>query len=253
MSEPDRVFLQMWGPFRDHLVANHEFYVAQAKGRLLTQFNDEAMKADADQHAEDWLASRAQYFDPDRDDPADAYEQSWDEAVSFYQGLVDLQKTTRLSIIAGIYHEWEKQLRDWLGREMGHHRLGEHTNAAIWRVVIGDIFDFLECCQWPVRERPYYADLNICHLVVNVYKHGNGNSFKELKEKAPEIAGPKDELPGFFLSALDYTNVEVTDADLNRFSDAIVAFWKDVPENVFFSQLSGEPKWLKKAVEKDLA
>ena len=252
MSEPDRVFLQMWGPFRDHLVANHEFYVAQAKGRLLTQFNDEAMKADADQHAEDWLASRAQYFDPDRDDPADAYEQSWDEAVSFYQGLVDLQKTTRLSIIAGIYHEWEKQLRDWLGREMGHHRLGEHTNAAIWRVVIGDIFDFLECCQWPVRERPYYADLNICHLVVNVYKHGNGNSFKELKEKAPEIAGAKDELPGFFLSALDYTNLEVGDADLERFSDAIVAFWQDVPENVFFSQLSGEPKWLKKAVEKDL-
>lgn len=58
-------------------------------------------------------------------------------------------------------------------------------------------------------------------------------------------------MPGFFLSALDYTNLEVSDADLERFSQAIISFWRDVPENVFFSQLSGEPKWLKKAVEKD--
>ena len=247
----DRVFTQMWGPFREHLIANHEFYVVEAKKRLLAQFNDDAMKVDADRHAEEWLASRAQFFDPDRDDPGSVYEQSWDESISFYQGLVDLQNTTRLSVIAGMYHEWEKQLRDWLGREMGEHRLGEHTHAAIWKVNIGDIFDFLECWQWPVRDKPYYADLHICHLVVNVYKHGRGNSFNSLQELAPDLVGAKADLPRFFISALDYTNLEISDAKLDQFSDAIIAFWKDVPENTFFSQLSCEPKWLEKAVKKD--
>jgi hypothetical protein len=248
----DRVFVQMWGPFRERLIANHEFYVAEAKRRLLAQFNDDAMKADADRHAEEWLASRAQYFNPDRDDPSDAYEQSWDEAVSFYRGLVDLQKTTRLSIIAGMYHEWEKQLRDWLGREMGHHGLGEHTHAAIWKVVIGDIFDFVDCWQWHVRDRPFHADLHICHLVVNVYKHGNGNSFNELRKEAPSLVGAKAESLELFSPTPDYTNLEIGDDELERFSQAIISFWRDVPENVFFSQLTGEPKWLRNAVKKDL-
>lgn len=247
----DRVFVQMRRSLRDHLVANHEFYVSEAKSRLLAQFNDDAMKADADRHSKAWLAARAKYFDPDRHDPFDAYEQSWDEAISFYHGLVDLQKTTRLSIIAGMYHEWEKRLRDWLGREMGEHRLGKHTHEAIWKVNIGDIFEFIECWQWPLTSQPYFFDLYICNLVVNVYKHGAGRSFNDLKEKAPELVGAKEDLPGFFLSALDYTCLEVSDADIDRFSHAIVSFWKDVPENVFFSQLSGEPNWLLRAVEMD--
>src|SRR3546814_11359637 len=77
-----------------------------------------------------------------------------------------------------MYHEWEKQLRDWLGKDMGELRLGKHTHAAIWRAVIGDIFDFLEMWQWPIRSRPYFHDLHLCHLVVNVYKHGAGPSFR---------------------------------------------------------------------------
>ena len=68
----DRVLFQMWGPFRDGLIANHRFYVSEARTRLLSQFG--TMKEDADRYADDWLANRAPYFNPDRDDPADAYE-----------------------------------------------------------------------------------------------------------------------------------------------------------------------------------
>ena len=117
MSQPDRVFLQMWGPTREHLIANHEFYVAEAKRRLLDQFDDDAMKADAERHAEAWLAAKAAYFNPDRDDPGDHYEAAYDENVSFYLSLAALRDSTRLSIIAGMFHEWEKQVRDWLGGE----------------------------------------------------------------------------------------------------------------------------------------
>ncbi|WP_171003791.1 hypothetical protein [Sphingopyxis sp. L1A2A] len=43
----------------------------------------------------------------------------------------------------------------------------------------------------------------------------------------------------------------MTDDDLDQFSDAIVAFWHDVPENTFASQIGDLPKWLEKAIEKD--
>jgi hypothetical protein len=235
---PDRVFLQMWGPTRDHLVANHEFYVAEAKRRLLDQFDDDAMKADADAHADQWLAERP--FNPERDDPGDGYEQAYDESIS-------------LSIIAGMFHEWEKQLRDWLGTELGHHGLGKHPHDAVWKAPIEDLFELFEICGWPVRDRPYFSDLNLCRLVTNVYKHGNGPSFDELKDLAPDLAGKAGDLPAFFVSALDYSSLSVVDTDLARFAEAITAFWRDVPENIFFSQIPEPPKWLLRALAKESA
>lgn len=251
MSKADRVFLQMWGPTRAHLIANHEFYVAEAKRRLLDQFDDETIKVDAKRHADAWLAERGKHYDPDRHDPADNYEQAWDEEISFYQSLSGLRDSTRLSIIAGMFHEWEKQFRDWLGRELGHHGLGKHPHDAVWRATFDELIDLLSICQWDVRGQEFFRDLQICQLVTNVYKHGNGPSFAALKELAPDIAGEKTELPAFFVSALDYSAMEVGDADVERFAAAITAFWGSLPENIFFSQVAEPPEWLKRALRKE--
>ncbi|WP_421852654.1 hypothetical protein [Novosphingobium sp.] len=249
MTKPDRVFLQMWRPTREHLIASHEFYVAEGKRRLLDHFTDESMEADANAFADAWLAGRP--FDPDRDDPGSDYEQSWDESVSFYQRLSDLRDNTRLSIIAGMFHEWEKQVRDWLGRELGHHGFGKHAHAAVWSVKLDELFDLFEACSWPVRTLGLFDQLFRCQLVTNVYKHGNGPSFETLKAIAPDLVGKKDGLPAFFVSALDYSSLAVSDDDLLRFADAITAFWNELPENIFFSQVSQVPKWLDRALRKE--
>lgn len=241
----------MWGPTREHLIANHQFYVAEAKKRLLDQFDDDTMKADADRYADEWLAERGKHFDPDRDDPASHYEQAYDESISFYQSLAGLRDSTRLSIIAGMFHEWEKQLRDWLGKELGHHGFGKHAHDAVWRVTFDDLIGLLERCQWQVRERAFFRDLHLCQLVTNVYKHGNGPSFLALKEMDPVLAGKNGDLPAFFVSALDYTALSVSDADLARFGDAITDFWRDLPENIFFSEISEPPEWLLRALAKE--
>lgn len=250
MTEPDRVFLQMWGPTREHLIANHEFYVAQARSRLLDQFNEDAMKADAQRHADQWLEKRARYFDPERYDPGDAYEAAYDEHISFYLSLEGLRDSTRLSIIAGMFHEWEKQLRDWLGRELGHLGLREHVHAAVWSVKTDDLLDLLERCSWAVRQSDFFSQLHRCQLVANVYKHGNGPSFEALKATAPDLVGGREQ-PAFFVSALDYTSLKVGDDDLASFADAITAFWRAVPENIFFSQVGDAPKWLERAVRRE--
>lgn len=251
MREPDRVFLQMWGPTRGYLIANHEFYVAEAKRRLLDQFTDESMEADANAFADEWLAAKP--FDPDRDDPGSDYEQAYDESIGFYQSLASLRDNTRLSIIAGMFHEWEKQVRDWLGTELGHHGFGKHAHAAVWSVKLDELFDLFEHCQWPIRSLGFFAQLQRCQLVTNVYKHGNGPSFDALKELAPDLAGKSGDLPAFFVSALDYTSLTVTDDDLARFAEAITEFWRELPENIFFSQVAEVPKWLTRALAKERA
>ena len=250
MTEPDRVFLQLWGPTREHLIANHQFYVAQARTRLLDQFVDDAMKADAQRHSDEWLAERAQHFDPERDDPGATYEAAYDEHISFYLSLAGLRDSTRLSIIAGMFHEWEKQIRDWLGKELGHLGLKEHVHAAVWAAKFDELMDLFERCAWPVRDQEFYSQLQRAQLVVNVYKHGNGPSFETLRRLAPELVGGM-ERPAFFVSALDYSALVVSDDDLIRFAEAITAFWRTVPENIFFSQVGEAPKWLEKALRKE--
>lgn len=245
------VVFQMWSHFREHLVASHEFFVAEARSRLLAQFDETGMEAEADHFAETWLASMSSRFDPDRHDPGDFYEQATDESVAFYMRLQDLRTITRLSIIAGMYHEWEKQLRGWLARELLRLRgAREAVRSAVWSEDIGGLYDLLETWGWPVRDRAYFQDLHLCHLVVNVYKHGNGRSLAELQALEPGLTGDRG-WPGGLALPPDHNDLKIGDDAIERFSRVIVTFWRDVPENTFDDQIDAWPRWLEKAFRKD--
>jgi hypothetical protein len=248
----DRVIFHMWGPFRESLIESHRFFVAEAKKRLLEQFSEAEMQADAERYGNEWLARKASRFDPDRDDEGSVYEQANDENVNHYLRLEELRDTTRLSIIASMYHEWEKQLRHWVAKEMGHFIRGKNTQQVIWQQPVERLFDFLQACKWPIRSKAYYHNLCRCQLVVNVYKHGAGTSFDALKDKAPEFVRRHTNVPAYFFLEPDYTDLNVSDADLEDFSAAIISFWGDVPENILRSQIEDEPDWFRKALRKDV-
>jgi len=63
----------------------HEFYVSQAKHRLLSQFND--ISREADEVEQQHYEKLGQFFDPDRDDPADSHEAAYQEGISHYIAL----------------------------------------------------------------------------------------------------------------------------------------------------------------------
>lgn len=243
---------QMWGPFRQSLIDGHSFYVEQARKRLLSQF--EAIEADADRAAEEWLQQSGQYFDPDRHDPGDFYEAARDVGIEFYRLLSDLREQTRLSVVAGMFHEWEKQLRDWLVREIQRWHSGTNVSTRVWSANFDEIAELLESFGWRVRSRNYYRKLDACRLVVNVYKHGKGKSFVDLNHDFPEYLDDPLKALGGALSSTDYrdhTNLKVSNDQLQAFSDAIVAFWRDVPENVTEMQFAEAPAWFEKAFLKD--
>lgn len=248
----DRVLFQMWEPYRQQLIAAHEFYVEKGKEKLLSQF--ENIEAESDEYADKWLEKRGQYFDPERHDPSDFYEQAYDKGIEFYGLLSDLRDRTCLSIIAGIFHEWDKALRDWLVHEVRHWSTGKEVQKAIWRVNFADVFELLDCLKWQPKTLAFYTSLDRCRLVVNAYKHGDGGALDDLKKSHPDfIDNPFASMgqQSVFWDVLGHQNLKVTDIHLDEFSNAIIEFWKAVPENTMVSDINSFPNWLEKAAKKD--
>ncbi len=252
MSE---VAFQMWGSYREHLIAEHRFYIEQAGKRLLSQFDN--IDEEAEQAGIDSLDRRSQAFNPDRDDPDDYYEAAYDQSIEFYQLLHDMHAQTRLSVVAGMYHEWDKKLRDWVAKEMHHWCRSRAVIKALWLQDIAKVFDLLASFGWDVRTSlPNYDKLNATRLVVNVFKHGEGGSLDELKKSYPEYLNPAiSEVVGDMICSdwLDHTFLAITDAHVEEFSEAILAFWLALPENLYLRDDMDFPKWVEKAFNKEKA
>lgn len=214
------------------------------------------MEAEAKKESEDWLDKMGQRFDPERHDPADFYERAYDVGIEFYELLSDMRDQTYLSVVAGMFHEWEKRLRDWLVHEMDHWYRGENAKRAIWKANFSQIFEFLECLGWQLKGTVFWNRLDACRLVVNVHKHGDGDSLKNVRAEHPEyLPAPLNGAVRLFSQEFepDHTYLKVTDQQLTAFSDAIIAFWKAAPENVTLAEINEWPSWFEKAVLKDEA
>jgi len=243
---------QMWEPFRQNLMAEHRFYVEQARKRLLSQF--ENMEAEADKAAEGHLEKMSAYFNPDIHGHDDFFDAANDKGNEFYSLLSDMRDNTRLSMIAGMFHQWDKNLKDWIVREIQHWHQGKNVVQELWKADFPKIMEFLVTFGFNVKALPCYEQLYAMRLVVNVFKHGNGKSLDELKASFPEFiadpfGGEGDQQ--LFLHYLEHTDMKVSDAQLEQFSEAILDFWKAVPERIYLCEEIDAPKWFEKAYLKD--
>ncbi len=236
---------------KDYLISRHNFYIEQAKKRLLSQFQNK--DTEAEEYAKEWLNSRAQYFDPDRHDPSSFYEEAHEESIGLYLMLSEMETQIRLSVVAGIFHEWEKQLRDWIVKEINHWHSGHAVKKAVWKANFCMIIDLLEGFEWPIKSKNYHASLDRCRLVVNTFKHGSGKSLDDIKEKHPDFIGSifiESNEPKNF-SYIDHTNLKVEEHHIQEFSNAILEFWQDVPEYIFDKDEFVLPDWFMNAYNKD--
>jgi hypothetical protein len=235
---------------RARFIAGHKFYVGQAATRLLSQFQN--IESEADSFAEEWLNSVGHNFDPDRHDPASFYEQANDERIYFYLSLSEMQERTRLSVVAGIFHEWDKQLRSWLIGEINHWHRGDNINKEIWKVNFEQVKDLLEAFGYDIKTQGYYHSLNRCRLVVNAYKHGHGNAFEAIKKQYPEFVETFGATDSMYLKYADHDALRANESHIEEFSNAIVEFWNSIPEDVYKEKLADFPKWFQKAFNKDI-
>ncbi len=242
----------MDGPLRYLLLEGHSFYVAQARKRLLSRFDD--IEAEAIRASEEWLNQTRHLFNPDEHDPGDFYEAAHQEGIAFYELLSDMARQTRLSVVAGMFHEWEKQLREWLVREIWHWHHGDNVKARIWAADFPEIAAALAGSGWDTRRADFFRTLDACRLVVNVYKHGDGRSLADLRSRFPEyLPDPLNgtAFPPTDMEYRDHKSLSVSDEQIVSFSEAIVEFWRAVPEKIVASQYVNAPEWFEKAFLKD--
>ena len=251
----DMVLFEMYSGYRDQLIERQNFYVEQAKSRLLDQFTDEAISAEADRVADDSWERRGRNFNPEFDDEGSSAEAARDDGIWRYELLTDLRDSVRLSIVAGFFHEWEKNLRQWLVDQVRHWHSGQVTKETIWKQNLSQIFELLESFGWPIKTAAFFPDLDACRLVVNVHKHGDGPSLTELASSYPQylehpLEAVRGQIGKMWLSP-SHENLKITDDNLEAFSEAVLAFWRELPENICSSHIKNPPHWFLKAIEKD--
>jgi hypothetical protein len=214
------------------IVKEHDFYVIQINHRVVAQFQD--MEGDADRYAQaeyERLGSRSSWGD---DDMGSVAEHAQDNAIEYYRLLVDLKHSVILGALAGLYHQWEKQLRDFLQMELRHTMNPAEAEKNAWSRDIAKIFDSLRCLGWDVRAEPFFPLIDACRLVVNVYKHGKGNSLAELNSKYPEYL--RDPLSGLIeterSSDVHHEWLSVDEDQFAILSGGLRAFWERFPERL---------------------
>ena len=216
---------------RDHLLARHDFYMMQIKVRLLRNFDN--MEEEAEQINNE-LFERLAAFDSEGGDRAARAEMACHDGMAFFLLMRNLQIQTTLGALASLYHQWEKDLRGFLQRQITASSDGNEIKDYFWKRDITNLFDALDRFGWPIREAQFYYHLNSCRLIVNVYKHGKGNSLKSLIEYCPQYLKKRfrdfSELP--FLGTSRHEDLAVTEEEFDQIAAGIRQFWTDFPRRL---------------------
>lgn len=212
----------------------HRFYAEQIRQRVLSQFRN--IEQEAQRFADTEYQRLASLpCGEDGGDLGAAAEQAEDAATGFYVLLDDLEKQVTLGALAGMYHQWEKDLRDFLERELQISIIPSIAKEVAWKDPnIERLFDLLEEFGWPLRTQAWFPKLEACRLVVNVYKHGKGRSLDQLAAKHPAyLKSPLYEILPRDRQDPDYQYLTLTEAQFREFDDSIASFWSQFPERLF--------------------
>lgn len=145
-----------------------------------------------------------------------------------------LLKTTQYRMIAMwiccLCEVWEQQLQIILKLEYENGDLLIKSIPDKWAEVKKIYFEH----TINFEEFPDWKTLDEMRLLVNVIKHGEGFSEEKLRQKRPELFMVND-YDGFSIyhSALITQTLNLNKADIDKFSDCIIEFWKHYPTDKY--------------------
>jgi hypothetical protein len=115
-------------------VQRHDFYIAEVRRRVIKQFSD--VESDAERFGESEYERLSSEPSDEPNDPYDALaviaEEATDRAEYLYELLSDLKKQTFLGALAGLYHQWDKDLRHFVERELRHNYEKSFFHKSVW-------------------------------------------------------------------------------------------------------------------------
>jgi hypothetical protein len=147
-----------------------------------------------------------------------------DNAIGYYALLAELRQQVILGALAGLYHRWEKELRDFIERESRYDVQKAKLMKVAWHGPITDIFDLLTQFGWDVRSQPFFPRIDACRPIVNVFKHGKGRSLEDLNRPYPRyLRDPLGPDTSTIPDYLDHTLLTVFEGHFTEIADALRA------------------------------
>ncbi|MGZ9568793.1 hypothetical protein ACVTTK_05440 [Alcaligenes nematophilus] len=233
---------------KEEILENHFFYVSEAISRVFNQFSDVGIKSEADDLSGDYFKEASKKFDPDRDDPADVYEKSYHVGLSHWIALTEMRKSVILAVVAGMFHSFDKALRNKVVVELSSCPHRDAVGAVVWGLTFHQLIELLDALGLDISGKSFLEKLDLCRLVVNVYKHGEGQAHDELSFKAPQYYS-QFKMEGIPDYPPRYYELNVDEVMFRDFAQAITDFWQSIPERSLQSQLKGIPNWFQKKIK----
>jgi hypothetical protein len=205
---------------------------------ILSGFDD--IEADADAAASAYFEEQMNQptgYDGPYDDPGAVADDAQEHGFSVYSDLEFVRTEVTALAVAGLYHLWERLLKNFLVREFEPYDPPIATDKLRRAefVILGDI---LIKHGWDIKGRDFYDDLDTLRLVANVVKHGDGKSCDDLLEKAPQMFHDFGNLCMNDRRGADH--LELRKEDFLRFVAAVLGFFEQFPERLRREPVSGQ-------------
>lgn len=168
----------------------------------------------------------------DGPDMSDIAETAMDLGVERYQDLVFVQGQLHALSVAGLYHLWERSLKEFLIRTLGWDGIPSEGVHEIQRYGFAKLVDTLTELGFAVRDQDFFDHFESVSLIANTCKHGDGPSFAQLVQKAPELFRRSHQI------ALPVGIIPLPDdlwIDAETFAvlaHAVEQFWLSMPEHL---------------------
>ena len=169
--EREMVSLYFAKPNRRYTLELIDTYAKEVTKRVLPVFDHIEKEAD-DAANQCWC---------DTGDDSTPYERGF----SVYSDLKFVRDQVTGLAIAGIYHLWERLLKNVLVRQYRHYDIP--TKEDVFKANFPKLENFLQDVGWSIKAEAFYSDLDCLRLVANVVKHGDGDACKRLRDKAPDM------------------------------------------------------------------
>jgi len=205
-----RVHLHLNRWLRQSIVDMHLAYASGFSDKLFPTLDD--INAEAD-------AAANQFWETARDRPydesvcagsiADAAECAGQEV---YSNLTFVREQLISLSIAGLYHLFERTLKDFIIKEIRHYVSSDHkTIKDIQKANFEEIIQFLAEFGHNLKSHKNFSMLNELRLIANVVKHGDGQACNCCQYVLGSISRvsvlTKVKLKGFSVS---YDSIEIT-------------------------------------------
>lgn len=205
------------------------------KERLFSQFLD--IESDANKYGEERYKHYGQLdLGPDAD-YSDFSEAANEERIDYYFLLSVMRYRTLAMAISLLSQVWEQQLFSFVLSEAEHERIA-YSPKDVKRDFGFSKKAFRHHGQEMEKMQCWFT-LNEMRTLVNVMKHGEGDSEVNLRQINPKYfsvtigAAIKFEPMKINRNALVQENLNVEEEDYDRFVTAVIEFWDELPERMY--------------------